>query len=386
MNSENGARPSFIKNYIEYASEVTDAPSVFHLYLAYVAVASVCGNNIYLRLGDQKIYPNLFMVLIAPSSLYRKSTSLMIAKRLVQDINNQVVLPNEFSQESLAETLAASPEGTLFYSEFASFLGASQKDYMRGIKEFLTDIYDCPPYYLRKLKSGPVEIKNPVLSIVGATTATWFLDRIKRDDLEGGFLVRFLWVPAFYKEKTFALPPIADKAKREALVDELKEIERVGGEMSLSEDARRIYVEWHKRHESEAENLGEHLLCGFYSRFETYALKFAMITEVAATRERTISGRSMKVAIDKIELLKKELKKLSEEQFAFGWFQRAKLKIFKKIKEKKQIPREDLLRFSHLNKRDFDLVINTLIDEGRVREERTQTAGRPKVVYKNLGS
>lgn len=376
------SQANFVRDYIDYAKEVTDAPEVFHHFLSYSVLSAICRGNIFLCLGDQKVYPNFYLVLIAPSSLYRKSTSLFIAKRLIQDIDKSLLLPQEFSQEALASTLAAAPQGILFWSEFASFLSASEKEYMRGSKEFLTDLFDAPPLYSRKLKSGTVEIKNPVISVATATTLQWFLERAKKDDLKGGFLVRFLWVPASKKEKRLAIPPEADEEKRKALLYQLKAIQNIAGKMSLSNEAKKRYETWHIEHEREADSMEDRdLLGGFYSRFETYGLKFAMLNEVASTRKLTVSDQSMEKALCLIDFLKRSLRKLADEELAFGWFNQAKKGILKKLREAGKIGRSELLRSSNLTKKQFDSVMDTLIDEDRVRNKTEPTDTKPRRIY-----
>lgn len=382
----NAAGESFVKAYVDYASEVTDAPERFHHVLAYSTLAAVCAHNVYFPFGDRRCYPNLFVALVASSSLLRKTTALNISKHLVQDVNSDLLLPNEFSSEALTAGLASSPRGIFYWSEFASFLSACGKDYMSGSKELLTDLFDCPRLYTRKLRGNSYEIKNPVISIATATTLEWFLKNSKDSDIHGGFLPRFMWVPAETKEKSLPLPPPADQKRRNALKIHLKRLGEIKGEMNFAPEARETYIRWHGKHERDAELVREReMLAPFFSRLSDCAIKLAMLTEISETGQRTITESSLGKALNFIDFLKGTLAKLADEDIAFGSFEIAKKKLKKRLKETANggISRGDLLRLSHLDARQFDRVMITLVEEGSVTLRAEKTDGRPRKVYRH---
>lgn len=385
------AEPDFIGDFTDYARESTDAPKIYHRFMAYGTVSAVVGRNVYLPFGSQMVYPNLWIILIGKSSVLHKSTCLNYARDLIREVRSDIVLPNEFTPEKLVNLLGASPQGVFIWDEMASFLGQVGKDYMAGGKEILTHLYDCPPIYTRKTQGGSSEVKNPYITILSATTPDWLTKQLSQTDVRGGFFVRFICVPAYKKEKFFSVPPEADKDMRQGLIYQLKAIEGVAGKMELEKEAHEAYDKWSRTNEDETIRLDGSLLDGFYSRLSIYALKFAMLNELTISRELTISFDSMERAISLVEWLKGSLYTLVEDELAFGRYEQNEKQILRHLKKETEMSRVDILRKTRLQvDKEFNPAMNTLIAKGLVEpvpqeRERVQGGGRPRIVYRYLG-
>lgn len=109
---------------------------------------------------------------------------------------------------------------------------------MAGLKGLLTDLYDCPPRFTRKLKKGEFVIENGFLSLIGASTIDWLINGLREGDIRGGFLGRFLYFIASKKMKSLPIPPKPDDLLRANLLDELKTLEAIKGEMEISPEGR----------------------------------------------------------------------------------------------------------------------------------------------------
>ena len=114
---------NFLKEYPLYCAEMTDAPMEFHQAVALGVLASACGNNFYFPFGDNRVYPNMYLILLGTSSDTRKSTSLQFGKNILQHAKPEIIHPNEFSHEKLLQVMSKRPTGVFFYSEFLSLMG-----------------------------------------------------------------------------------------------------------------------------------------------------------------------------------------------------------------------------------------------------------------------
>lgn len=366
----------FLKAYTEYASSVTDAPVEFHDFVGLGILSTALGNRVCFEYGDFTIYPNVWIILLAPSSAFRKTTALRIGKRLLGQVCSDTLLPNEFSQEKLLEILDKQPQGVLVYYEFMSLTGLLQKDYMAGTKAFLTEIYDCPRRYIRKTKGAEVDIDNPVINILAATTTEWFLERAKVGDMYGGFLPRFMYVPVTIKVKTISFPKAADANKRNTLVRILGEIRRgVRGTMEFSEAALQYYDKWYKGFE--ARTIGANSMSAFQSRLTVYCLKIACLYEMSTTRNLIVGVESMERACKTINWLSKQLQSLAEE-FTFTRFATDKKKLLRIIKEDSGISRSKLLRQVGLESKYMGQILATLKQEERIEERNEKEEGKQR--------
>lgn len=360
----------FLKDYYDFAKELTDAPEHYHIFGGLSVLSAVVGNNIHLPFGPWKIYPNLWIVLLAPSSIFRKSTVITIARKLITRVDSKIILPNEFTPEVLVSSMEANPKGILIWSEFASALSNFERSYMMGTKEFLTDVYDCPPLYRRKIREKEFTIENPCLSILAGTAIDWFLSKCKEGDVRGGFLARFVYVPATAKTKRISIPPAYDPHSLECLKEKLIRIRDIKGEADV-EGVFSIYDKWAKAHDEELEKeTDQERLSGFFTRLSIYALKFAMLYQLAQDRSVVISDEAITRAIALTHYLKRNIKKLVTEEFIFGKEEKEKKKVLDCIRRTPGISKRKILQNTKMTLRTLNPILYTLVVERSVRPEK----------------
>jgi len=355
-------------NYVNYAESITDAPIEFHNFMGIAGMGCVLGNKVHFPFGDTNIYPNIWIILLAPSSAYRKTTALNIIKRLLLRVDPALVYPNEFSHEKIQEILSQKPYGSFFFSEFITLMGLLNRDYMAGCKAFLADLFDCPVVYERQTKGNNTRIENPAVSIFSATTIEWFLEMVKETDIYGGFLPRFLIVPAYSKTKDMPIPPRVDQVKQKALIDELEEISKVSGEAYLTDGARKLHGQWYSRFSECADGTRFN---AFYQRLQTYILKFAMIIQVSKNRGLEITEDSMQEAIGYMDWLSNNMRIIEDNELTFGKVQKDMKKVMgilrqRKTKGESETSRKDLLRATRLSSKELDNTTETLFEQEKI--------------------
>lgn len=215
-NLEQGAG-KWIDGYINYAQSVSPmTPRLFHesaaLYLVSVAIA----RRLVLRMPYDDIYPNLFIAWLAPTTLYRKSTALNIARKITREVLGHLLAPQDTTPEAILSDMAgyqpqnlaslplaeqqaweksrdfAAQKG-LVYDEMSGLLAGAGKDYNAGLLEAFLRFYDNDPYYERSSRGqGRVVVKNAYLSILGAATPSSMAPHFKAERLWGlGWWPRF---------------------------------------------------------------------------------------------------------------------------------------------------------------------------------------------------
>jgi hypothetical protein len=358
----------WLADYVQYASTATDAPEVFHVFGGLSALSVMVGRNVYLPFGDDNIYPNTWIVLVAKSSFFHKSTALRIPQRLVRACNEKRILPDEFSPEALFGGLQSNPIGLFIWSEMKSALDYLNRSYMVGTKEFLTDIYDCPPVRTRVLKEKPIAIHEPALSILAATTVDWLMSGIKGGDIGGGFTARFVFVPAMAKTRDIALPEPTDKVAQNKLVQRLQACSNVKGMVDISK-VRRMYEDWYYANMEELKSDPQaEMMASFFTRLTIYTLKFAMLLELSKTLDVVISEETMKQAIAITEYLKESFRYLIAREFHTTREGRELEKVYRLIESKPGSTYRDLLQRSHMQAKTFQPLLQTLVQSGRVKQ------------------
>lgn len=146
----------FIQRYMAYGSDISDAYIEYWFAGALFALAVVADKKIKLVLRQGTQYPNLYISINGKSSLARKSTVVdkteaMICQVLAHIM--QALVPTEFSAEAFTEHMSDHNHAPWIRDEAAGVLSLMKKDYMRGFKDSLMQLFDCKPFY-RKLRTS----------------------------------------------------------------------------------------------------------------------------------------------------------------------------------------------------------------------------------------
>jgi len=433
LRIESGAFPAhafddeLFSPFVEYLSRQTDAPEEFLYCAALMTVQTAIGNRVYCQLGRQKVKTNLYLLLLAGSTVARKSTAVNIAKHYGRELENAVnagdevvpegacpvgfLMPDSGSLEGLIETMrepgvvkrfegkgkdrieVEEPEqkdvlnsGTAVYSEFAGFVDMIQREYNKGYESFILDVYDGQDHK-RTLKREQSYIKNPCLSIFGASTMTQFRQRIREDDKHTGYLQRFMFchVPESARKRASLVEIGEPDREMEAwIVEALKSVYLAAKQLHdgehpfrLSDDAVAVYQASFNDDQQYIKRLGKEnaefagMLDGYFGRLDVMKIKVALIFAVV---ERAFSGdgsfpsvlgAAMKRAVDVIGYFQRSTERLLRDEFRFGKFDRQAKQIIDKLRANGgSVKRRDLQNSLRWNSKEFNEVLQSGIDSG----------------------
>ena len=144
---------NFISEYVEYALPQTAASRKYHIFMAYMLVSQCIGTKAtYHGFGGVKS-PNLWINVLGPSSMGFKSTVLRIGSDLLHEVFADMPyrLPNDGSSESFIECLDIQRKGIILSDEFVNLLQWMEKDYSWSLLGLLTNLYDQPRNYIRRV-------------------------------------------------------------------------------------------------------------------------------------------------------------------------------------------------------------------------------------------
>ncbi len=242
--------PNWLAQYLDWSSATGNQTSlVFHQAAGLWLLATAVGRRLY---GEApwgvKLYPNLYLMLIAGTTFYRKSTAYKLAEQVARAAIPHMLMPTPGSPERFQEALAGRMPGNydklgrdqqerltkaqpfaaqrgLLKDEVAGLFGAiNRKDYMVGMKDLLMELYDCPDYVDKDTQTGLNIVQNAALSILGVTTPSSLSSAVSLGDWDNGLLIRFA-----------LLTPEPDYAERPASVS-YRDVPQ-----SLIDDLRRLH-------------------------------------------------------------------------------------------------------------------------------------------------
>ena len=228
-----------------------------------------------------KVYPNIALVLLAPTGKCRKSSATNIALSLGRSVNLNV-LSERVTPEALITSLGERAEscGLVYAPELAVFLG--RQKYLEGMVPLLTTLFDAPDVWKSTtIIRGEASLTNVALSLLGASTLEWFVDALPREAFSGGFMSRLLFVVQEDTDRTFALPVRPEGFRWESLREDLEQIQKIRGEVVLSKESRDWYEHWYIKHHKAP--VFDEKFAGYHERKPDHLLRMAMLLTVADT-------------------------------------------------------------------------------------------------------
>jgi len=254
---------------------------------------------VYLSWGFERIYPNLFIVLVGPSGKARKGIALGIAKELLSNVPGVSVAPEATSREAviLAMKRAISnfqdaTDGiikfhcaiTAFSEELSVFLGQSDIKFLAN----LTDWYDSKENWAYEtVGRGRDSLQGLCFNLLGATAPDWLQSMLPQEAVGGGFTSRVIFVVEDKKGKTVAKHQLTrtETELGEALRRDLERITQLSGQVRFSEKGEAAYIAWYEE-QDRLLNKGEAAIedprfAGYCERRSTHLRKLMMLTSVS---------------------------------------------------------------------------------------------------------
>jgi len=345
----------------------------------------------------QTLYPNLWCLNISRSGTF-KSTALNKGFKIAYDKDEETdlamkaalpqqiqalketftLLPTRITVEALIEHLSEGYGGALVCSEFGTWLESLEKNYNLGLKPLFTELYDVPRIYTYKSKgSGELKVKEPFISIWGASTAEWVRRNVGPEDVSSGFFARFL---IFYPPQNDSIPPALPKGKGpiDPTVEKgIKDIlEQLPGTMSydFTRESKEAFCDFHESlYSSFKEDLserGREMLEPYIKRWSPYALKIGILLQpFLDSTSSTIGLAALEGAIKIVEYAMQSTNWLFQNELGESDHQRKCRKVLEYIaKRAGEVDRKRLISSKVLKGgvTEYDQILESLDQSGQI--------------------
>lgn len=220
---------TFIERYIEWARQLGDAAPQYHQAGAFMALSSLLAGTVRLPTSFGTIIPNLWFMILADTTLTRKSTAIDIAMDLVSEVDDDAILATDGSIEGLLTMLSgrASKPSVFLRDEFSGLLEQiTKRDYYAGMPELLTKLYDGK-MQKRVLRKEVIEVRDPILLVFAGGIKNKITSLLSYEHVSSGFLPRFVFITAesdIAKLRPLGPPTEHSMGNREAIRNELLEL------------------------------------------------------------------------------------------------------------------------------------------------------------------
>lgn len=297
----------WLKDYEKLTSD-QESPRVFHQWCGLFALSCALGRRVFLDRGVYILYPNLYVMLVAESGKYKKSTAIEIIESMVRRaLPGMPLIAQKVTPEALLLELhrrrnsCGRSEAIIAAEELGVFLGGKATNL--SLVQLLTKLYNCKDTLdYRTVTHGLITAKNTWCAIIAGTTPAWLREALTDTSVEGGFTSRFIFIYGKGKVKRRAFPTM-DRELQEILTDKLMEIGMLQGAYILSDQAKKIFASWYEEEPSKEAML----LPGYYSRKHDTGLKIAMLLSASRDGDMIIDGEDLIRAREILESIESHL-------------------------------------------------------------------------------
>lgn len=189
---------TFIERYIEWAKSLGDAAPQYHQAGAFTVLSALLAGTVQLPTSFGIIKPNLWFMILADTTLTRKSTAMDIAMDLALEVDPDVVMATDGSLEGMLTSLATRPSrpSVFLRDEFSGLLESmTKKDYMAGMPELLTKLYDGK-MQKRLLRKETIDIRDPCFILFAGGIKDKVTSLLSFEHVSSGFMPRFVFITA----------------------------------------------------------------------------------------------------------------------------------------------------------------------------------------------
>lgn len=306
--------PDWIDGFMEFTGN-SEPPELFRRWTSISVIASALRRKCFLPWGSLTFYPNMYIVLVAPSGKARKGTAMGPGMDFITGDGLGIKLAAEaITREALIRELKNSSDNvtdtttgqwifhaslTVYSQELTVFLGYRNYNLMAD----LTDWYDCRRKWTYRTKwSGTDEIEGVWCNLFGATTPELIQASMPVDAIGLGLTSRMIFVYEERKGKIVPDPFWRDEEmemKRKLIMD-LEQIAMMAGEFSVTDDFVGYWTEWYVAQEDRPPFV-DSKFNGYFERRPTHVMKLSMVLNAARTDSMIISDVDLRKAIQILE-------------------------------------------------------------------------------------
>jgi hypothetical protein len=247
--------PEPLNDWLAYTAELP-VPKVFRLWTGLSMFGSVLERKVWMRSAGQFLYPNLYVLLVAPPGV-GKSFAMMEARELLAQAGNTNLAPASMTGKGLVdELLSESAQKKFTYKQKVHFfrstniiiseLGTMLKEYDLQQTSILNDLFDCGAVYQERTRGGGyLQIERPHVSIMAGTQPAYLAKIFPEAAFGMGLTSRVLMI---YSNETVVPQIFKEEVKpaelRTKTVGVLKVLGELAGQYVIEDSTKTLIQDW----------------------------------------------------------------------------------------------------------------------------------------------
>lgn len=325
---------NWLQAYMQYTRD-SESPDAFHFWTGVSSIAGALRRRVWINMRKFHWTPNFYVILVGPPGVATKSTSISIGMKLLSKVPGVNFGPESMTWQALADSLSSAtefvkytlPTGeaqtvpmsaiTVQVGELGTFLSTQDDKAL----SFLIRMWEGQEdNFLHKTRTqGQIEVRNPWLNVIGATTPAWLQANFPPYLIGGGLTSRILFVFGDHKRRLIPYPDevIASEEYLETerkLIEDLKQIAILSGPYIISPDARAWGHEWYRRlyTDDRPAHMASDRYAGYLARKQTHIHKLGMVLAASRRDKLIIEEQDLVEANDLVTAVEPDMIKVFE--------------------------------------------------------------------------
>jgi len=312
----------WLTEYVDYCCSTSEPPEIFHRWCGLSLIAAALQRKCFLTWGNMKFYPNLYIVIVAPSGRARKGTAISYYLNMAEEL--QIPLAAEaITREALIQALNATRKSdpdprtgeldthsslTIVSPELTVFLGYQNHQLMSD----LTDWYDCRSRWIYRTKTSTSdEIFGVWVNMLGATTPELVRTSLPLDAIGGGLTSRIIFVYAEDKGRLCPAPFITPEHQSQwkKLMHDLEQIHLLKGQFQVSQDFLNRWIDWYQN-EAQLYPFDDPRFGGYSERRPNHVMKLSLVYSASRTDSMEVTSEDFENALKTLKETEYEMPKV----------------------------------------------------------------------------
>lgn len=291
--------PNWVDGFERYCAG-KGSPGVFTRWAGIFTIAAALERKVWIKTNKGVLYPNMYVFVVGPPGA-GKTLGLEMSREFLGSIDKFHLAPSSVTKASLIDALVTAERHivrpkedpsmiqfnslTVLSNELGTFLTAYESDFM----SVLTDLWDNKNYSeTRRSSKLSIQIKNPQISMIAATTPVWLTNFLPEGAWDMGFLSRVMLAYSGAEEPGDLFTENSyDSALRKDLVHDIQKIFELYGKMEFTPEAAKLITAWHKAKGPPAPDHPK--LANYNTRRTAHLLKLCMVASVASGNDLLIT-------------------------------------------------------------------------------------------------
>ena len=306
-----------------------ESPDLFIDWGFYFLISTAMQRRVWIYPDGFTLYPNLFIILIGPpaagktrvisqiANIIKSGKLTYIDKSDPKKPESKPLFPysaDTITQEALIEYIARHCSRIFDYKDkngktrkmsanpiafMVEELGVLFRKNTEDMVNMLNQFYDAGSYTYKTKKCGTDAIQKVCFSMIAGTTPSFIKEAFNEKIISQGFTSRVIMIygakPRFLRQ----FPGLTEdqvEAKIE-LINHIKKISRVAGEMQLSGEAKEYHRHLYEDGEITEKRINQdYRLDNYYGRKNVHLLKMAMLFHFADSTDLVLTKEDIKKA------------------------------------------------------------------------------------------